>query len=242
MRRALSIIALLATLVVSAPAEAGMRVVYDDPGKTKQLRIEVADNGDARIADSASADYGLLVGSEFYVVSIEGGKPTVARLKDVAAAIDQLLPPIFKGLFEKSGEGMKGRAIRIEPGRIDSIAGRTGRIYVVRGLDDSDPEKPTEFLISQDADLKPVGAALEAFMNAAIVPMAPLIRDAAVELIEETRAIFALGTPIDAGGRFKLISAEPASFPDVYFRLPAKPQSVKELVAAMKNSAKTGGQ
>jgi len=89
MRRALSIIALLATLVVSAPAEAGMRVVYDDPGKTKQLRIEVADNGDARIADSASADYGLLVGGEFYVVSIEGGKPTVARLKDVAAAIDQ---------------------------------------------------------------------------------------------------------------------------------------------------------
>jgi len=242
MRRTLPIIALLAALAASAPAEAGIRAVYDDPGKTKQLRIEVADNGDARIADSASDDYGLLVGGEFYIVDVEGGKSTVARLKDVAAAMDQVLPPIFKGLFEKIGESMKARKIRIEPGRIDSIAGRTGRIYVIRGLDDSDPEKPTEFLISQDADLKPVGAALESFMNAAIVPMAPLIRDAAVELIEETRAIFALGTPIDAGGRFKLISTEPASFPDVYFRLPAKPQSLKELVSAMKNSAKTGGQ
>src|SRR4051794_15172313 len=104
MRRTLQIIAVLAALGAAATAQAGVRALYDDPSGSKQLQVDVQDNGDARIADTSTDDYGLLIGGEFYIVDVEDGKAKVARLKDVATAMGQVLPPIFKGLFEKLGD------------------------------------------------------------------------------------------------------------------------------------------
>lgn len=236
MRRVLGMMAAGALLFASAAAQAGLRAVYIDVRQAKQLQIDVHDNGDARIGEVGSEDYGLLVGGEFYIVDVEDGKPTVARLKDVATAIDRVLPPIFKGLFDQPAEARPKVALTIEPGVPGSAGGRDGRVYHVKGLDSTQPDKPTDYLISEDADLKPVGAALEQFMNAAIVPSAPLIGSLATELVGETRTIFALGTPIDVGGRFRLNLAGKAAFPSAYFRLPAQPRSVEALVASMKDS------
>lgn len=240
MRRLWGIVTAAAMALAAHPAQAGLRAVYIDVAKAKQLQIDVFDNGDARIAEVGNEDYGLLLGGEFYIVDIEGGKPTVARLKDVATAIDAVLPPVFKGLFDKAVEARPKVALTIEPGEPGSAGGREGRVYHVKGLDGANPDKATDYLISEDAELKPVGAALEQFMNAAIVPAAPLIGPMAAELIGETRTIFAIGTPIDVGGRFRLNLAGKAAFPAAYFRLPAQPQSVEALVTAMKASmAKT---
>ena len=225
-----------ATLLATSAAEAGLRAIYIDVRQSKQLQIDVHDNGDARIGEVGTEDYGLLIGGEFFIVDVEGGKPTVARLKDVANAIDQVLPPIFKGLFDKAGAAMPAAHLKIEPDGPGEAGGRKGRIYHVRGLDSTQPDKPTDYLISDDPDLKPVGAALEAFMNAAMVPAAPLIGAGATELIAETRAIFALGTPLDVGGRFRLNLAGKAAFPAAFFRLPAQPRTVEQLVAGMKAS------
>lgn len=225
-----------ATLLATSAAEAGLRAIYIDVRQSKQLQIDVHDNGDARIGEVGTEDYGLLIGGEFFIVDVEGGKPTVARLKDVANAIDQVLPPIFKGLFDKAGAAMHADHLKIEPDGRGEAGGRKGRIYHVRGLDSTQPDKPTDYLISDDPDLKPVGAALEAFMNAAMVPAAPLIGAGATELIAETRTIFALGTPIDVGGRFRLNLAGKAAFPAAFFRLPAQPRTVEQLVAGMKAS------
>lgn len=236
MRRMLGMAMAAAMLLAGSAAQAGLRAVYLDVAKAKQLQIDVYDNGDARIGEVGNEDYGLLIGGEFYIVDIEGGKATVARLKDVATAIDAVLPPIFKGLFDMAADQAPRAPLKIEPGEAGSAGGRDGKIYRIKGLDSAQPEKVTEFLISEDADLKPVGTALEAFMNAAIVPAAPLIGAGATELIAETRTIFALGTPLDAGGRLRLNLAGKAAFPAAYFRLPAKPQTVEQLVAAMKLS------
>ena len=233
-------IASAAVIGLGNAADAGLRAVYFDAGKAKQLQIDVADNGSARIAELGSADYGLLIGGEFYVINIEDGKPTVARLKDVATAMDKVLPPIFKGLFDKASAAMPKTRLTVEPGGPGSAGGRDGRIYHVKGMDSGEPGKVTDFLISDDPELKPVGAALEQFMNAAMVPAAPLIGAMAAEMIAETRTIFALGTPIDAGGRFRLDSAAKADLPAEAFALPAKPQTVEQLVAAMKASAAKG--
>lgn len=227
---------IVGALLAAAPAQAGLRAIYVDVAKAKQLQIDVHDNGDARIAEVGSEDYGLLIGGDFYIVDIEGGKATVARLKDVASAIDQVLPPIFKGLFDQPAATMPKAALTVEAGETGSAGGRDGRVYRVKGLDHAKPDKPTDFLINSDPDLKPVGTALEAFMNAAVVPSAPLIGSMANELIAETRTIFALGTPIDVGGRFRLNLAGKAAFPSAYFRLPAQPQSVKSLVMSMQQS------
>lgn len=234
------LIAIAAPMLAWTPAQAGLRAIYIDVAKAKQLQIDVYDNGDARIAEVGNEDYGMLLGGEFYIVDVEGGKPTVARLKDVATAMDQVLPPIFKGLFDMAADQAPKAELRIEPGEAGSAGGRDGRVYHVRGLDSSNPAKATDYLISADPELKPVGIALEAFMNAAIVPAAPLIGAGAAELIAETRTIFALGTPIDVGGRFRLNLAGKAAFPAAYFRLPARPQSVEQLVAAMKLSMAKG--
>lgn len=236
MRRVLDMVMMTALLVLANPAQAGLRAVYIDVAKAKQLQIDVHDNGDARIAEVGSEDYGLLLGGEFYIVDVEGGKPTVARLKDVATAIDAVLPPIFKGLFDKAADAQPKAALTIEPGEPGDAGGRQGRVYHVKGLDGVNPDKATDYLISDDAELKPVGAALEQFMNAAIVPAAPLIGPMATDLIGQTRTIFALGTPIDVGGRFRLNLAGKAAFPAAYFRLPAQPQSVEALEAAMRAS------
>ena len=236
MRRTFGMIVAATMLLATTAAQAGLRAVYIDVRQSKQLQIDVHDNGDARIAEVGSEDYGLLIGGQFYIVDIEGGKPTVARLKDVATAIDRVLPPIFKGLFDKAAADMPRTRLRIEAGELGEAGGREGRVYHVRGLDSNDPNKATDYLISADADLKPVGATLEQFMNAALVPAAPLIGDMAPALIAETHAIFALGTPIDVGGRFRLNLAGKAAFPAAYFRLPAPAQTVDQLVAAMKLS------
>ncbi|KRB80818.1 hypothetical protein ASE00_17535 [Sphingomonas sp. Root710] len=233
MRRTMGMIIGAALLLVAGTAaQAGLRAVYIDVRQSKQLQIDVHDNGDARIAEVGSEDYGLLIGGEFFIVDIEGGKPTVARLKDVATAIDQVLPPIFKGLFDKAQ--MPPSRLRIEKGELGEAGGRTGHVYHVRGFDSTDPNKATDYLICTDADLKPVGKVLEQFMHAALVPAAPLMGDMAPALIAETNSVFALGTPIDVGGRFRLNLAGKAAFPGAYFRLPAQPQSVAQLVAAMK--------
>ena len=236
MRRTFGMIVAATMLLTTAAAQAGLRAVYIDVRQSKQLQIDVHDNGDARIAEVGSEDYGLLVGGEFYIVDFEDGKPMVARLKDVATAIDRVLPPIFKGLLDKAAANMPQTQLRIEAGEPGEAGGREGRVYHVRGLDSHDANKATDYLISADADLKPVGATLEQFMNAALVPAAPLIGDMAPALIAETRAIFALGTPIDVGGRFRLNLAGKAAFPAAYFRLPAPAQTVDQLVAAMKLS------
>ena len=236
MRRIFGLIAGTAMMLTASAGQAGLRAIYLDVKQSKQLQIDVYDNGDARISEVGEQDYGLLLGGDFYIVDIEDGKATVARLQDVAAAIDQVLPPIFKGLFDQGVSAMPKADLRIEPGETGEAGGRSGRIYHVHGLASGGPDNVSDFLINQDADLKPVGAALEAFMNAAMVPTAPLIGQGATQLIAETRTIFALGTPIDVRGRFRLNLAGKAAFPAAYFRLPAKPQSVQSLVASMKLS------
>lgn len=236
MRRVLGMMAATVMIWAASPAAAGLRAIYLDVGKARQLQIDVHDNGDARITEVGNEDYGLLIGGEFFIVDVEDGRPTVARLKDVATAMDQVLPPVFKGLFDMAADAAPKADLKIEAGEPGSAGGRDGRVYHVRGLDSARPDKPTDYLISADPDLKPVGLALEQFMNAAIVPAAPLLGALATELIAETRTIFALGTPIDVGGRFRLNLAGKAAFPGAYFRLPAQPQSVTALVASMKMS------
>jgi hypothetical protein len=224
-----------ALLAATAPADAGLRAIYFDAAKTKQLVIEVADNGDARIGESDATDYGLLIGGTFFIVGDLDGKPMVARIEDVGAAVDQMVPPIFSDMLK--GGAMKPARLKIEPGGAASVGGRQGRVYHVRGLDDSDPAKAADYVISTDPALKPVGQALEQFMNAALVPAAVMIGPAVPELIAETHSIFALGTPIDVGGRFRLDRAEPAEVPASRLRIPAEPRTVEALVAAMKAEA-----
>ena len=119
------ILCLLLSLAAS-PALAGQRAVYAEPdGKT--LTVEVADNGFARV--TADADqYGIWRDRNFYIVGREDGRLTVARIEDVAAAIDQVVPPIFKAMFQAAGAGQRPHRAEGRP------AGRRTRGRRLRGL------------------------------------------------------------------------------------------------------------
>lgn len=232
MMRAL-ILALFALLVPLAPANAGLRAVYGSSEENRTLVVEVADNGDARIAESGDESYGLLIAGHFYVVSRPNGQWMAARIEDVAAAIDRAMPPIFGDVFTHGGAARPVARLRMEQRGERVVGGRTGMIWAVSGIGGAGEGPAAEYVMSKDADLAPVGKALEQFMHASIVPGAPLLGSAAAELIEETRAIFALGTPIDVGGRFQLRYIEQADIAAARLALPAAPATVDQLLAAM---------
>ena len=224
----------LGALVIAVPAAAGTRATFVGGDEGKALVVEVGDNGDARVSGGDEGQYGLMLGGHFYIVDAAGGAAKVARIEDVANAIDQVMPPVFKGML--SGAPSKPfKALRTVKTGTRTIAGRQGTVYAIYGLNDDRPTEATEYVISADPALKPVGAAMEQFMNAAIVPAAPLIGTGATEIIAQTRAIFALGTPLDAG-RFRLAAIEPAVITADRLKLPATPVTVTQLVQEMKRA------
>lgn len=230
MRRLIAALALL--LLPLTPADAGLRAVYGSNEASRALVIEVADNGDARIAEAGDESYGLMLGGEFHVVSRQNGEWMAARIVDVAAAIDRAIPPIFGDALTHADPARPVARLDIRKLGERTVGGRKGVVWRIAGIGGGDGPA-AEYVMSSDADLKPVGRVLEQFMHAGILPGAPLLGSGAAELIEETRAIFALGTPLDVDGRFQLRSVEKADIDPARFVLPAKPATVDELVAAM---------
>ena len=227
------ILALLATWTLAAPAQAGLRAVYGSAEENKTLVVEVSDAGDVRIAESGDSSFGVLQGGQFYVVSRQQDGWMAARIGDVAAAVDRVVAPIFGDALTHDGPARPAAKLVTARKGTRVVGGREGQVWTVAGIGGMAEGAPAEYVMSQDADLKPVGRALEQFMHAAIIPGAPLMGSGAAELIEETRAIFALGTPIDVGGRFQLRYVETVTLDAARFALPVKPATVDELVAAM---------
>ena len=223
----------LVLLIGASPALAGLRATYLQPDG-KQLVIDVGDDGDARVGEPGQEEYGLLRRDGFYIVSRETGSWQVARIADVAAAIDQVVPPIFKDIFTAGAARKPPAAFRVEAGGERQVAGRKGKVWLVYGMNEAKPGEAETFVMSDDPTLAPVGRAMEQFMNGAMVPAAVFAGPAAADIVAETRAIFALGTPLDAGGRFQLQGVEASAVPPGATALPAKPQTVDELVAAMR--------
>jgi recombinational DNA repair ATPase RecF len=177
--------------------------------------------------------YRIVTETEVYQVAEMDGQFYVARIEEVAAALDQLIPPVFKGVLS-GARPAPPKAFRAVKKGTRSVAGHAGTVYAIYGLDDAKPEAAQDFVVSDDPALKPVGAVLEQFMNAAIVPAAPLLGSATAAIIASTRAIFALGTPLDAGGRFRLTSLVTAAVPPDRQALPAQPPTVATLVSEMR--------
>lgn len=231
MRRTL---ALLLTLLAASPAAAGLRATYATPGEAAPLVVEVADNGDARIGEAGAEEYGLLIGGTFYMVSGKPGEWTVARITDIARAVDAVIGPVFGDSLTHAGAAAPKAAIRSVATAKRVVGGREGIVYAVAGLDHEKPDTTIELVASGDPALKPVGRALEGFMNASMIPGAPLLGSAAAELIEETRAIFALGTPLSSAGRFTLTKVETVAVPVERVALPDQPSTYETLVTKMR--------
>lgn len=227
---------ILLFLCFSQAAIAGQRAIYRDPDG-KPLNIDVADNGDAVVRAEGQDQYGIWKGGNFYLVAKQEGKWNVARVEDLAAAFDQVMPPMFKALFGAAASGQPATKLRIEPKGKRTVAGIEGQVYAVYGLDDQKPGEPSEFVMSKDPRMQPTGKVMEQFLVAIIVPLAPMIGEVAARMANDMRAIFSYGAPLSADGKFQLLSLETRDVPPASVALPAEPQSVEQLVAALKASA-----
>lgn len=231
MRRAL---AFFLVLLAASPAAAGLRATYAMPGEAMPLVVEVADNGDARVGQAGSGDYGLLLGDRFYMIGGRPGAWMVARVTDIARAVDTVVGPTFGDSFTRTAPPAPKVAIGHQARGSRTVGGRQGTIYAVTGLDHAKPDAAIEVVASDDAALRPVGRALEGYMNAALIPGAPLLGSGAAELIEETRAIFALGTPLSSDGHFTLQAVETGAVSAERLALPDQPETYEALVTKMR--------
>lgn len=223
---------LLPLLAIAAPATAGSRAVYEGmPGPP--VVIEVGDNGDARIGGEGKDDYGLLIGGEFYLVSKDGSRWKVARIADQAAAFDKVLPPIFRTLFSAAAKG-KASGLKMVKKGSRTIAGITGEVYAVTGLDSEKPAESTDMVITRDPRLAPAGRALAGFTDAMMVMMAPLIGEMAAGEIARNHELVALGTPLDTRNGLHLKEFSEVAVDPARLVLPARPQTVDQIVKGIK--------
>jgi hypothetical protein len=220
-------------LCLAAPAPAGQRAVYLSPDGDN-LTVEVADNGNAVIRPTKSKEYGIYRDGQFYLVGQDKGQWKVARLEDLAAAFDQLMPPVFEQLFGAMASASQGSKLRIERRGTRKVAGFEGIVFAVHGLDSDKPDAAHIFVLSTDPKLAPVGKAMEQFLISSVVAMRPLLGELAAAMAADMRAIFANGAPLDAEGKFKLDSLVQVDLPDSNFALPAPPQTAAQIVAEMK--------
>lgn len=231
------ILVALALLLASVSAQAGQRATYTE-SDGKQLEILLADNGDARITGPEPDQYGLYRGGEFYLVARKDGAWTVARVADVAAAFAQVMPTVFRDLAGAAAKPARA-APRIVPKGTGTHLGREGRLYEVFFAGSDKPEEAVTVLMSTDPKLKPLGAALEQFTLSLTMLMGAFIGPAVDEAMAETRAIFALGTPLDMKGSYRLVKLEPADIAHEAMEFPAKPQTLEQIVADTKLRALT---
>ena len=225
------LIAALALLLAPFSAQAGQRATYTDNGK-QQLVILVADNGDARVNGPDPEQYGLLHEGQFYLVGRKDGHWTVARTQDVAAAFAQVMPAIFSDLAGAGkAAGTPRPGPRIVPRGKRSHLGREGQLYDVYFTGSDKPDDASIILMSADPKLRPVGAALEQFTLALTMMMGALMGPAVADHMDETKAVFALGTPLDMEDGYKLVKLDEADIAHETMELPAKPQTVEQIVA-----------
>ena len=229
---------LLPLLATATPAMAGSKAVYEGmPGPP--IVIEVGDNGDARIGADGKDEYGLLIGSEFYLVARDGGSWKVARIADQAAAFDKVLPPIFRTIFSAAGKGTPTKLKMVKKGT-RTVAGITGDVYAVTGLDSEKPADVSEMVITSDPRVAPAGRALAGFNDAMMVMMSPLIGEMAASEVAQNHALAALGTPLDTKGGLHLTTFSEVAVDPARLVLPAKPQTVDQIVAGIKVTPTTG--
>ncbi len=228
---------LLLTLVLTClalPAAAGTTASYVS-ADGKRLVLDVSDTGAIRIGGVQPQQYGIIDKGELYLVETRSGPAKVARLRDLSAAFDQLMGPMMKGLFDAAAKTPAPRAdLKVEKGAPTSFAGFPGQSYRITGLNPGNPAQTVDWIVSTDPKLAPVGQGLQMFLESSMVLAAPFLGARTSDMIADIRRAFALGTPLSAPGQFNIESVKTADFPAEYFALPAKPQSVDEIVSGMK--------
>lgn len=231
----------LLAFATAQPAPAGVRALYVGEGNPKTMLVEVTDNGDFRVGEPGAPSYGLQIGGAFFLVGqAPDGTPEVIRIEDMAAALDEVMPPAFRALFGAAAAAAKpARPPKLERIGTRTVAGHAGEVWRVTA---GDPPSTRDMVFSRAPELAPVGVAVTRFLESTMLMAAPLFGPVAADMVAEMRAVFALGAPLDGAGMFRLVKAEPADIAPDRLALPAEPLAPARLVERLKAKVKPAGE
>lgn len=200
-----SLIALSVTALTSQPAYADISALYsagtDDIGLSYRMTVEVADSGAARLHVTGRTVYFLIVDGDVYTVERGVDGVFATRLSDLNWVVteNESVGGIRSDLIDELQEtGLKNIGNR-------SVLGRDGIGFAEpRYHDDDDDEllRP-DLVISQDKELKPIGAAIAQALDGRYgvgrtMSLVGIIGSLAL-YVDETAALLKSGTPIKLG-------------------------------------------
>jgi len=233
MRRSARLSLALCGLLAALPADAGMRAVYHGESEPRVLEVETGDAGELRIGKPGSPAYAIEREGRLYLVQPGAdGKPVVVAVEDMAAVLGKSMPPLFAQLFSEAARANPSPPPTMERAGSRTVAGFPGEVWKVTMA--GTPPTTQEMVFSSDPALKPVGRALGKFLESMMLMATPMLGAMAGEMVKEMRSVFAVGTPIESVGRFRLVEARPAEIPAERFVLPARPATRREIEAEMK--------
>lgn len=236
MRRIAGLSLALIALLGAVPSEAGMRAVYHGESEPKVLEVETGDAGELRIGKPGDPAYAIERDGVFYMVQPgPDGKPLVFAVEDMAAVLGKSLPPFFASLFSEAARANPSPPPKMERAGSRTVAGFPGEVWTVTL--NGNPPNVQEMVFSADPALKPVGRALGRFIESMMLMATPMLGEMAGEMVKEMRSVFAVGTPLESVGRFRLVEAKAADIPADRFVLPAKPATRAEIERQVKVQA-----
>lgn len=235
---------ILLCVFLSASVHAGTRAVYEQLARPDTLVFEIADNGDFRAGPPDGRQYRLVLAGESYQVAELNGKPVVARLADIEAALRANANGLGRGLMQSLAGLVAALPQRLVHNGPIEINGWRGEVYNIRGAEWEfdrygavrDPEGAPYYVLSRDPALRQVGPALKAFTVGELAFGRHLLADSAVRVMLDTLdQLDARGTLIDSSENgLQLVKAEPLRVEPARLALPAAPLTRAAVAALVK--------
>lgn len=232
-----SIAAILLATCAAAPAQAGMRAVYEERDARRTITFEVSDQGSFRAGSDTR--YRLVREDGVYEVAAVDGRTYVARIEDLAAAMKETTSPFVRSLVKAATYlGERGPGDWVITGR-RKVNGRPGvefRLTERGDVDAADELDDTRLVLSRDPDLAPLGRAMlhytadELYLKMHLV--SGISADSALRTLDD---IADEGTVIASSeGDIRLLSVAQAEIAPDRLALPAAPISRTEIVSLIR--------
>jgi hypothetical protein len=228
---------LLLAAGAATPALAGTRAVYEERDARRTIHFEISDDGAFRAGSQTR--YRLVREDGVYEVATVDGRPYVARMEDLAAALKETTSPVVRSLAKAAtflGERGPGDWVITGRRKVNGRRGTEFRLAERGDVDTLDELDDTRLVLSRDPDLAPLGRAMlhytadELYLKMHLV--SGISAEAALRTLDE---IADEGTVIASSeGDIRLLSVEAADIGPERLSLPAQPISRAEIVALIR--------
>ena len=205
----------------AVPAAADIVADYRQIDNGSTIKVQTAENGDARLQYSNQPFYLIIRGGETYVIYTITPQPRVVRVSDLQKVYEQSPPSIHldtPDIVNKASWVISGTA---------TYAGFSGKAYFLQFPEGRSP-RPA-LVVSQDPKIRAIGVPIARQIDFSIMTM-NLAGQAIPPNFLKLREYIGTGTPIlFAGYKLEKVTVAPVNAKE--FELPAQPVPIEELRA-----------